>query len=741
MSMQSGITDNNQGMSRRGFLKASATGTAALWIGVNSNGVFAATARDPAMGAGNLNPFVRIGDDGTVTVISKHFEMGQGPTTGLATLVAEELDVGWDTIKVEYAPSNNDLYKNFGLGSQGTGGSTAIGNSYIQYRQAGAAARDMLIRAAAQLWQMDAADVSLDDGMLVAGDKSANLSEVLEIAKTLDAPAEPKLKSPADFKYIGNADLHRKDHADKTNGTAMFSMDVKVPNMLYVTILRSPKFGGVLKSFNADAATGVNGYVDAKALPNNAGVAVYANSTWSAIKARRVITAEWDDAAAEHRSTDQMISDYQKLLDAEPVYDATGKENLADVEAEASSAPQTVEAEFIFPLLAHAPMEPLNCVLEPTGDGGVLLHDGCQFPSITHPTLAAILQLPAEKVAIKTYYAGGSFGRRANPTSDYHAEAAFAYALMGGQKAIKLVWTREDDLAGGYYRPMFAHRAKIGIDNGKIKAWGHRTVAQSIVKGTMLEQMLVHNGVDHFSVEGVYDTPYRIANMAVGLSDAETPMKVLWWRSVGHSQSGYVMETLMDMAAEAADADPVAFRLAHLDESDPDQARFAGVLKLAAEKAGWNGSRPAEGKGRGVAVHKSFNSYVAQIADVSVNEDGDISVDKFICAVDCGVVVNPDIVKAQMEGGIGYGIGHVMRNQITMTDGVVDQQNFPQYSPLRISDMPDIEVHMVASAADPTGIGEPGLPPAGPALGNAIYAATGKRVTRLPLDQNGISFA
>ena len=719
-------------ISRRSFLKSTSAVGASFIVGFNTAGVLAvADQHDTA----NLNAFVKVSDDGTVEAIVKHFEMGQGTSTGLTTLIAEEMDVAWDQISVSFAPSDHELYKNLAFGGQGTGGSTAIANSWEQYRMAGAGARDMLVRAAAEVWDVSAEDISIEDGILKAGNKTAGIGELAAVAAKLEPPANPVLKDSSDYKLIGNENLPRKDSMAKTTGSATFAMDVKVPNMLYVTILRSPRFGGTLKSFDAAAAQDVKGFVDAKALPNNAGVAVYAENTWASIKARRMIEAQWDDSNADKRGSSQREAEYMAMLDADPVYDASGK-------GEADISGKTVEADFMFPLLAHSPMEPLNCVIEPTEDGGVRIHDGTQFHMITHPTLSAVLELPPEKIDLVTYYAGGSFGRRANPTSDYHVEAALAYLLMGKQKAVKLVWTREDDLAGGYYRPQAAHRAKIGIgDDGKISGWVHRTAAQSIAKGTALEQMLVHNGVDHFSIEGIVDTPYNISNMSVGLTDFESPMSVLWWRSVGHTHTAYTMEVLMDMAAEAAGVDPLDFRLAHLDDSsNADQLRMATVLKLAAEKSGW-GSNVGKGKGRGIAVHKSFDTFVAEVADVSVNSDGKISIDKITCAVDCGVAVNPDIVRAQMEGGIGYGLGAIMRNEITLTDGVVDQQNFPQYKPLRITDMPEIAVHIVPSTVAPTGVGEPATPPSGPALANAIYAATGKRLNKLPLESNGIKFA
>jgi isoquinoline 1-oxidoreductase beta subunit len=353
--------------------------------------------------------------------------------------------------------------------------------------------------------------------------------------------------------------------------------------------------------------------------------------------------------------------------------------------------------------------------------------------------MAQIFQLPMEKVRINTMFAGGSFGRRATPTADYQVEAALAFALTDRSRPVKLVWSREDDITGGYYRPAVAHRVRVGLDaEGNITGWDHRIAAQSILKGTAYESMMVHGGVDHSSVEGVADTPYRIPGQFTGLTDVAKATSVLWWRSVGHTHTAYVMEVMMDEAARAAGRDPVEFRLALLEGGGADQQRLAGVLKLAAEKGGW-GSAP-EGRSQGIAVHKSFGSYVAELVEISGSADDGVKIEKVTCAVDCGIAVNPDVIKAQMEGGIGYGLGHAMRNEITLTEGVVDQFNFPDYEPLRIGDIGAIEVHIVPSAEMPTGVGEPGTPPAAPALANAI-AADGPRVTELPMNLNGVSFA
>lgn len=728
--------------SRRNLLKGvAATGTA-LFIGYNTNGILSHTIANAAEKSDltPLNPFVKIATDGTVTIILKHFEMGQGTTTGLTTLVAEELDADWDKVAIEFAPADHEKYKNLAFGAQGTGGSTAIANSYIQYRTAGAAVRALLVQAAAAKWGLKPKDISVEKGMVRAGDKSAHFGELIADAAKLPLPEKPTLKTADQFNLIGKTELSRKDNIDKTDGTALFAMDVKVPNMVYAVILRSPRFGGTLLSFETEKASKISGFLNAKAMPTKDGVAIYATSTWAAISARKAIEAKWDNSKAENRSTKEIGKTHLETLKKAPALQARKDNDFEKTNTAIASASKKVEAEFLLPYLAHAPMEPLNCVIEPHDNGKVTVHDGCQFPGLVHPAIAKILGLQPDQVKIKTYYAGGSFGRRATAKSDYATEAALAFKLLGGKKAVKLVWTREDDLAGGYFRPMAAHSVKIGLsDKGEISGWNHHVVSQSIVKGTPFEKALVKDGVDHTSIEGIADTEYEIPALSVGLTDWVSPIPVLWWRSVGHSHTAYVKEVSMDLAAKAAEKDPVQFRLNYLKSENKDQKRLAGVIKLAAEKAEWSKPLP-KGWARGIAAHKSFGSYVAQVIEIS-SKDGDIKIERVVCAVDCGVAVNPDVIKAQMEGGIGFGLGAIMRNQITLNDGLVEQENFPDYEPLRINDIGKIEVHITPSVEAPTGVGEPGVPPAGPALANAIMALKGKPLLKLPLNENGVDFA
>ena len=721
--------------SRRGFLKAAATTSAVLLVGVRPNGAIAAGADQAAM----LNPFVKIGADGSVTAIVKHFEKGQGPATGLSTLIAEELGLRIDQIGYEFAPSNPSVYNNLFFGEfQGTGGSTAMANSFMQYRTAGAAAREMLINAAAQSWGVDATALSISNGVISGGGQSAPIGEFVEAASMLEAPTEPKLKDASEFRLIGNADIRRLDSKIKTNGTAHYAMDVFLPNQMVAMIARPEQRGATVVGFDESDAKDVSGFIMAKTLPNNAGVAVYAEHTWAAMQARDAVTVEWDLSAAETRGSAQIKDEILAALDADPEYNV-GKTDPAVTEAALASAKTVVEETFYFPLLAHAPMEPLNCTIEATEEGGVVLHDGAQMPTGPHFALSNILGLPMEKIEIRTMLAGGSFGRRATPDADYQVEAALAFVMTDRTRPVKLVWSREDDLRSGYYRPAFGHKVRVGLnDAGEILGWDHRIAGQSIMKDTPFEDFAVEDGVDGSSVEGTSDSPYQITGGFFGLTDTKKATSTLWWRSVGHTHTAYVMEVMMDKAARAVGRDPVEFRLSLLT-GGKDQERMAGVLKLAAEKAGW-GTAP-EGRRHGVAVHKSFGSFVAEVVEISGDASSGVKIENITCAVDCGVAVNPDIVKAQMEGGIGYGIGHVMRDQITLTDGTVDQFNFPDYEPLRIGDIAGIDVHIVPSNGAPSGVGEPGTPPAAPALANAIAAASQDiRLGTLPMDVNGVAF-
>lgn len=720
--------------SRRGFLQgAAATVGALLIVGFDARGALA--QGEAAM----LNPFVKIGGDGTVTVIIKHCEMGQGTTTGLATIVAEELDADWASVRTEFAPANSQVYGNTFTGIQGTGGSASIFNSWTQHRQAGAAARAMLVAAAAETWGIDAGDISVSRGVISGGGQSAGFGAMVAAAASIAPPAEPILKDPGAFTLIGNPTLPRIDNDDKITGRAVFAIDVHLPGMVYAAIARSGHPGAIVAGFDASAAAEIDGFLDARALPNNAGVAVYATSTWGAIRAREAISVNWDVANAETRSSDQMFADHLAAFDNDPTYQTRPEGDLAAAKSAVASAAKVVEATFRFPHLAHAPLEPVNCLVEPT-EGGVRFHDGCQGPGIVQLVFNQAFGMEVPKIEVVSTYIGGSFGRRANIFCDYQVEAVLAMLTYGGQTPIKLVWTREDDIRGEFYRPMAAHRARIGIAaDGTIAGWDHRIAVQSINKGTAAEAMLVRDGIDPTSAEGIQNVAYRVPNMSVGLTDAASKMKVLWWRSVGHTHNGYACEVAMDMAAEAAGRDPLEFRLSMLDGSDEQAAlRMAGVLRLVAEKSGWSTPAPA-GMFRGIAVQESFRSFVAQVAEVSVT-DGRVRIEKVISAVDCGIAVNPDVIAAQIEGAIGFGLGAAMRNEITFTGGRVDQSNFHDFEPLRMGDIRDIETHILPSAEPPTGVGEIGLPPALPAVANAIYAATGTRLLEMPWSRH-IQFA
>jgi len=725
-------------LSRRDFLKTSA----GLTLGVVVPGAWAAQQAAPgsaakagtSVPAGSLAPnaFVRVGADDTVTVLVKHVEMGQGTFTGLPTLVAEEMDADWSRIRVEAAPADAKLYNNLFFGAvQGTGASTSMANSFEQMRQAGAAARAMLVAAAAEQWAVPAEAITVEAGVVkhLPSKRQARFGQLAKAAARQPVPAEVKLKDPKDFVFIGKR-APRTDSAQKATGTARYTQDVKLPGMLTAVVAHPPRFGAKVKSFDARTAKAVPGVVAVVKFetPVNTGVAILAKDFWSAKKGRDALAVEWDETNAFKLGSAQIMAEYKRLA-ASPGLPARSD---GDAEQAYTSAAQQLHAEFEFPFLAHAAMEPLNCVVK-LGSNSCEVWNGEQWHTPDQAAIAGVLGIEPGRVKINQLYAGGSFGRRANPYSDFVVEAAAIAKAYGGSAPVKMVWTREDDMRAGYYRPMYYHTLRAGLDaQGNIVAWQHRIVGQSILTGTTFEGFMVKNGIDHTSVEGAYSLPYAIANLSVELHSPKIGVPVQWWRSVGSTHTAFSTETFLDELAAAAGRDAVELRLALLDK----HPRHTGVLKLAAERAGWSAplatGRTGERRGRGVAVHESFGTPVAQVAEVTVQSDGSFRVDRVVCAVDCGIAVNPDVVKAQMEGSIGYGLSAALHEKISLNDGLVEQSNFHDYPPLRMSDMPHIEVHIVASNAKPTGVGEPGTPLIAPAVANAIYAATGKRLRNLP---------
>jgi isoquinoline 1-oxidoreductase beta subunit len=728
-----------ENVSRRGFLKAGSALSAGLVLGVRvpafaqTSGPGRAATTAPAAATWAPNAFVRIGADNTVTVIAKHLEMGQGSYTGLATLVADELDASWAQVRVEGAPADASRYNNTLWGPmQGTGGSTAIANSWDQLRQAGASARAMLVAAAAQRFNVPASSITVKDGVLLhaASKRKATFGELANAAAALAVPADVKPKDPKDWIYIGKH-VPRKDARAKANGTATFTQDIKLPDMLTAVVAHAPRIGARHASFDADALKTIPGIRQVVEIPS--GVAVLATNFWSAKQGRDALKIQWDDSRAFKGSSAEIMAHFRKLAE-QP---GTVARNDGDVVKAIGGAARTVEAAYEFPYLAHAAMEPMNCVMRLANDNSVEVWNGEQFQTGDQMAIARTLGIKPEQVKINMLFAGGSFGRRANPQSDYLIECAeILVSLARADKRnipVKLVWTREDDMRGGYYRPAFFHTLKAGLDaNGNIVAWQHRLVGQSILADTAFAAM-VKNGVDATSVEGASNLPYAIPNLAVDLHSPKIAVPVLWWRSVGSTHTAYSTETFIDELAVAANKDPVEFRRALLAK----HPRHVGVLDLAAKESGWGTSLAAgksgEKRGRGVAVHESFNTFVAQVVEVTVKPDNSFSVDRVVCAVDCGVAVNPDNVRAQMEGGIGFGLSAALHGAITLKDGAVEQSNFHDFPILRINEMPRVEVHIVPSTAAPTGVGEPGTPVIAPALANALAAATGKRVRSLPI--------
>ena len=718
-------------LSRRVVLQSA--GAAGLVIGFGWWAPGSAQAATPgidgmATGPFAPNAFIRVGTDNLVTVICKHHEMGQGNTTGLASLAADELDADWSLVRTEYAPSDATLYNNLEFGPmQGTGGSSAISNSFLQYRAAGATARAMLVAAAAEAWQVPAAEVKASANVLShASGKHATYGEMATAASRQKPPANPSLKTPAQYTFIGKDHASpRVDSPSKCNGSAFYTIDVKLPGLLTAVIAWPPSFGAKFVSFDAAEAMKVKGVRHVVAVPE--GVAVVATGTWAALQGRRALKVSWDESASKGLDSEALFTQYKSLAQQ------PGKPFTRPAKDAPKPAPvvKTVEAVYEFPFLAHAAMEPMNCVAW-LHDGVLETWSGHQFPSFDHKFAAEAAGLPEAKVTLHTLVSGGSFGRRANGWSDFTVAAVHVAKAVGGTAPIRLQYTREDDTGAGLYRPQFVHAVKVGLDaKGGIASWQHSIVGQSIMAGTPMEEM-VKDGVDPTSVEGVSPSAYALPMMSGDVHSPALAVRPLWYRSVGNTHTAYVMETMMDELATAAGKDPLAFRLALLDKNE----RAAGVLKLAAEKAGW-GKPGKRGTALGLAVHESFGTYVAQVAEVSMT-NGKVKVERVVCAVDCGVAVNPDVIRAQMEGCIGFALGALYYGDIEIKGGRAVQRNFDTYRSLRIQEMPKVEVHIVASSVAPKGVGEPGVPPLAPAVANAIARLGGPRVRRLPLARAGL---
>ncbi|KFN44006.1 hypothetical protein N790_10855 [Arenimonas malthae CC-JY-1] len=706
-------------VSRRNFLKAGALLGGGLVVAfVVPGGRRLAFAQAPAGAPLVPNAFLRIGSDDRVTVLLAHSEMGQGIWTTLPMLINEELDADWSKISVEHAPAA-PAYAHTAFGAQMTGGSTTTWSEFDRYRQAGATARTLLVQAAAARFGVAPGDCRTENGRVVCGDRSASYGELAEAAGALPAPGEIALRAPKDWKLIGKA-TRRLDTPEKVTGRAVFGIDVQFEGLKTAVVARAPVFGATVKSFDGSAALAVPGVLKVLQVPS--GVAVVAEHFWAAKQGRDALQVEWDLGPNAGLDSDTLRKQFGELAGTPGAVAATA----GDAAKALAGAGKVVEAEYFVPYLAHAAMEPLNCTVR-IGADSCEIWTGTQFQTGDQALAANITGLKPEQVKVNTTFLGGAFGRRANPAGDFVGEAVHVAKAAG--MPVKTVWTREDDTRGGFYRPMFLERVRVALGkDGLPTAWHQVLVGQSIMAGTPFEGM-IKDGVDGSSVEGVSDSPYIKAtpDHRVELHSPRTGIPVLWWRSVGHSQNAFVMESLVDELAAAAGEDPLAYRRRLLK----DHPRHLGVLNLAAEKAGW-GSKLPEGRARGIAVHESFGSFVAQVAEVSV-ERGAVRVHRVVCAIDCGVAVNPLMIAAQMESGIVYGLSAALFGRIRFKDGRVQESNYHDYRVLRLDQMPVVETHIVPSTERPGGVGEPGTPPIAPAVANAVFALTGQRLRELPL--------
>ena len=707
-------------LTRRELLRNSLVSGAGLFVAFHVPRKARAVPQPAAKQVPDANAFVRIAPDESVTVLLAHSEMGQGIWTSLAMLIAEELDCDWSKIRVEHAPAA-PVYAHPAFGLQMTGGSTSTWSEFDRYRTAGAMARAMLVRAAAAQWKTDPRKLRTENGFAVHGNEKLSYGQLAVAAQAQPPPKSVKLKDRKRWKLLGKP-MRRLDSPEKITGKAQFGMDVRFPGLRTALVARAPVFGGKVKSFDASKAKQVTGVEQVVEVPS--GVAVVATNFWSAKVGRDALTVDWDLGPGASLDSATMLESYREQAKTNGAVAA----QKGDAEAALARASKRVLAEYHVPYLAHAPMEPLNCTVK-VENGRCEIWTGTQFQTMDQMSAAKITGVPQENVSIHTQFLGGGFGRRATPSSDFVSEAVHVAKAAG--VPVKVVWTREDDIHGGFYRPMFLHRIEAGLDGeGAPIAWKHTIVGQSILAGTPFEQFMVKNGIDNVSVEGVVDSPYLevLPDRLVTLHSPRLPVPVLWWRSVGNTHTAFAMESMIDELAHAAGRDPLEFRAAMLAR----KPRHLRALKTAAQKAGWGKPLPPR-HGRGLAMHESFGSIIAEVAEISVNEDEEIRVHKVTCAVDCGTAINPLGIEAQMQGAIAFGLAAVLYSELTLKDGRVEQSNFHDYRVLRIPDMPEVTVHVLQSDAKMGGIGEPATAPISAAVANAVHAVTRQRLRSLPL--------
>jgi isoquinoline 1-oxidoreductase beta subunit len=704
---------------RRSFLKTGVAGATGLVIGFYLPGRFEALAAPPAGSAAPaaLNAWMRIGTDDSVTILIDKSEMGQGIQTALCMLAAEELECDWKKIQTEFAPAAKE-YFNPAFGMQGTGGSSSVRSSWDPMRKAGAAARDMLLQAAAQKWGVEKAACRAENGVILHGATKRRLTygSVAEAAAKLPIPADVPLKDPKQFRVIGKS-TKRLDTPDKVNGRAEFGIDIRRPGMLYAVVARCPVFGGKVASFDAAKAKAVPGVKNV--IQISSGIAVVADSTWTAMQGRRSLDVKWDEGPDANVSSDSISKLFAERA-AQPGVEARKEGDAATALA---GAAKKIEAVYEVPFLAHATMEPQNCTADVRADRCDVWAP-TQFQTMAQAVAAKLCGLKPEAVFIHTTFLGGGFGRKAG--ADFVIEAVEASKAIGAP--VKVTWSREDDMQHDFYRPASHARLAGGLDaDGWPVAWTTRVACPSIMNAWFPGS--IKNNLDPTSVEGVDNLPYAIPNILVDYQLTETGIPVGFWRSVGNSQNGFFSESFMDELAAAGKKDPYEFRRRFLGKAP----RHLAVLELAAQKAGWDKPLPA-GRFRGIAVLTAFLSYAAQVVEISVNRsERTLKIHRVVCAVDVGRVVNPTNIAAQSESAVVYGLTAALHGTITISRGRVEQTNFNNYPMLRVDEMPAVEVHIVPSEEKPTGAGELSVPPVVPALCNAIFAATGKRIRRLPI--------